>query len=363
MQVDTFRSSLELLYNVSRELASALDLRTVLQRVLFQSLKNVGGERGSIVVLDDNGKTLDAAIVYGLKVHDHTTQQLRETVERGLAGWVIRNRQSVWIPDTSKDERWLRRPDDAVDRSGAKSALCVPLLARERLVGVLTLVHPVPGTYTREHFELMQVIADQAGIAVLNARLYAESQRQARVMTALAASAATINATLRLDEVLQRILDETIQAMQVETVALALMDSGDNLVFHAATGKASEMLTSAPIPPGQGIVGWVAREGRGIVIPVVGEDKRFLPEVDQFSDLELHALACAPIHALGRVIGVLEAINRVPSTRMLCWCLQGLATSLVPPSSTLSCSSVFRPPISATGSCSMTASIPFLLPT
>ncbi len=105
-------------------------------------LKYVGGERGSIVVMDDNGKVVDSAIVYGRKIHDHTTQQLRETVERGLAGWVVRKRQPAWVPDTSRDERWLRRPDDAVDQSGAKAAMCVPLMARERLVGVLTLVHP-----------------------------------------------------------------------------------------------------------------------------------------------------------------------------------------------------------------------------
>ncbi|MCJ7585019.1 MAG: hypothetical protein MUO30_09670, partial [Anaerolineales bacterium] len=90
MPGDESRSSLELLYNVSRELASALDLHTVLQRVLFQSLKYVGGERGSIVVLDDNGKPVDAAIVYGKRVLDHITQQLRETVDHGLAGWVLR---------------------------------------------------------------------------------------------------------------------------------------------------------------------------------------------------------------------------------------------------------------------------------
>ncbi len=78
------KSTLEFLYNVSRELASALELRTVLQRILFQSLKYVGGERTSIVVLDDNGKAVDSAIVYGRKIHDHTSQQLRETVERGL---------------------------------------------------------------------------------------------------------------------------------------------------------------------------------------------------------------------------------------------------------------------------------------
>lgn len=320
MPDDELRSSLELLYNVSRELASALDLRTVLQRVLIQSLKYVSGERGSIVVLDDNGKPVDAAIVYGKRILDHTMQQLRETVEHGLAGWVLRQRQAVLVPDTSQDERWLRRPDDAAERSGAKSAICVPLMARERPVGVLTLVHPTPGAYSEEHFSLMQAIADQAGIAVLNARLYAESQRQARVMTSLATSAATINITLRLDEVLHRILTEIIKALQVETVAIALIEPDGSLVFKAANGKQSESVIGKRIPAGQGVLGWVASEGQGVIIPVVSEDKRFLPGVDQFlrstysAGMEVKALSAAPIYAQGQVIGVLEAINPVSGT-------------------------------------------------
>jgi GAF domain-containing protein len=309
MMADESRSSLELLYNISRELASALDLRTVLQRILFQSLKYVGGERGSIVVLDDEGRPIESAIVYGAKLHDHTTHQLRETLDRGLAGWVVRNRKPAWLPDTSRDERWLRRPDDAVERSGAKSALCVPLLSRDRLVGVLTLVHPVPESYTKDHFNLMQTIAGQAGIAVLNGRLYAESQRQARVMTALAASVAAINASVKMDEVLQRILNETIQALLVETVALGLVENNWDVTFRAATGDNSDGIVGKRIPAGQGVVGWVVHEGEGVVIPSVHEDKRFLPGVEQFAGLSAHALACAPIYAQGRVIGVLQAIN------------------------------------------------------
>jgi two-component system, NtrC family, sensor histidine kinase KinB len=310
MPLEESASSLDLLYKVSRELVSALDLRSVLQRILFQSLKYVGGERASIVVMDENGKAVDAAIVYGRQIHDHTTQQLRETVERGLAGWVVRNRQPAWVPDTSLDERWLRRPDDALDRSGAKAALCVPLLARDKLVGVLTLVHPVPGSYNQEHFELMQAIADLSGVAVLNASLYNESQRQARVMTALAASAAAINASLRMDDVLQRILNETIQALQVETVALALVETNHDLVFHAATGAHKEAIIGKRIPARQGIVGWVVREGEGVVIPSVREDKRFAPG-EQFEGLEAFAMSVAPIHAQERVIGVLQAINPI----------------------------------------------------
>jgi two-component system, NtrC family, sensor histidine kinase KinB len=310
MSDEETKSPLEFLYNVSRELASALELRTVLQRILFQSLKYVGGERASIVVLDDTGKAIDSAIVYGRQIHDHTTQQLRETVERGLAGWVMRNRQPAWVPDTSRDERWLRRPDDAVDKSGAKAALCVPLMARERLVGVLTLVHPEPGAYNKEHFNLMQAIADLSGIAVLNARLYTESQRQARVMTALAASAAAINASLRMDEVLQRILNETIQALQVETVALALVEANWDLVFHAATGEHKTGIAGKRIKAGQGVAGWVVHEGEGVVIPAVRDDKRFVPG-EHFEGLDVRAMAVAPIYAQGRVIGVLQAINPI----------------------------------------------------
>jgi PAS domain S-box-containing protein len=303
---DRTRALLELLYNVSRELAAALDLRTVLQRVLYGALQNVGGERCSIVVLDDAGKAVDATIVYGSRLHEHTTQQMRDTLERGLAGWVIQNRKGVYIPDTAKDERWLMRPDDT-ERIGSKSVICVPLLVREKLVGVLTLVHTRPNAFSLEQLDLMQAIADQAGIAVLNARLYTESQRQARVMTALAEGAAAMNASLRMEEVYQRILIQTMQALQVETVALGIVEN-DKIVFHDAAGKNDSAIRGKAIPLGMGVTGTVTREGRGVVIPDVRQEKNF-SEADRLQGVEMRAVAIAPIQTQGRVIGLLEAIN------------------------------------------------------
>jgi PAS domain S-box-containing protein len=305
------RSVLELLYRVSREFATALDLRMVLQRVLFAAIENVGGERGSVVVLDDNGRAVDSAFVYGNRLHESATIQLRDTVERGLAGWVVRNREAALVPDTSKDERWLRREDDAIDRSGAKSAICVPLLAREKLVGVLTLVHPVPKAYNDEHLELMQAIADQAGVSVLNARLYAESQRQARVMTALAEGAASMNASLRVEEAFERVLSQARQAMQVDTATLALVEASGEMVFRAALGEGSEKIKGRRIRSKGGVAGMVAREGRGVIVPTV-TNETLLSDAEQ-SLGKVRALACAPIHAQGKVIGVLEVFN--PSTK------------------------------------------------
>jgi GAF domain-containing protein len=308
-ETDRTKALLELLYHVSRELATALDLRTVLQRVLYEAIQNVGGERCSIVVLDDAGKVVDATIVYGKKIHEHTTQQMRETMERGLAGWVIDNRKGVYVPDTTKDERWLRRQDDTKDRFSTKSAICVPLLAREQLVGVLTLVHTKIDAFSEQQVDLMQAIADQAGIAVLNARLYTESQRQARVMTALAEGAAAMNASLRMEDVYQRVLIQSMQALQVETVALGMIE-GDAIVFRAAAGNNAGNILGGTLALSNGIAGSVTRDGRGVVVADVTREKNF-SDADRPGGVEIQALLVAPIQSQGRVIGVLEAINPI----------------------------------------------------
>ncbi|HVP22209.1 MAG TPA: ATP-binding protein [Anaerolineaceae bacterium] len=180
MPQDRTRASLKLLYNISRELSTSLDLRTVLGRILFLSIDNVGAERGTLIVLDEQQRPQEAAIVYNHELLTYTFQQLQAIVEKGLAGWVLRNQKAALIPDTSKDSRWLHRPDDDVARSGAKSAICIPLIARDHVVGILTIVHPEPGFLTEDHLALLQAIADQAGIFVFNARLYDSLQGATR---------------------------------------------------------------------------------------------------------------------------------------------------------------------------------------
>jgi PAS domain S-box-containing protein len=306
----TSRASLELLYHVSREIATALDLPTVLQRVLFLSMRNIGAINGTIIVMDDFGNPVESAIILGEEVKDHTTGQLQATLERGLAGWVVNNRQAVLIPDTSMDDRWLRRPDDAETATGPKSAVSAPFLARDSLVGVLTLVHPTPNFFTLDHLALVQAIADQAAIAVLNARLYADSQRQARVMTALAESAAAITESIKLDDVLHHILDQISQAMDVEVVSLALVDTQQNeMVYRASSADEEKSIVGLRLPLGVGINGWVVREGKGVIIPDAYKDPRFYPEIDRMTGFRTKAIACAPIRSRGEVIGVVQALN------------------------------------------------------
>ncbi len=170
------RTALEILYSISRELTASLDLHTVISRVLTLSTESIGEVSASLIVLNNHGQPVDAAIIIDGNQVPATTQQMEDIIRSGLAGWVIRHKQAVLLADTHKDKRWLVRPGEENIRDLSKSSLCVPLMAQEQLVGVLTIVHPQVGFFTNDQFKLQQAIAGLSGIAIRNAQLYEDIQ-------------------------------------------------------------------------------------------------------------------------------------------------------------------------------------------
>ncbi len=173
MSLANTQTSLELILRISRELATTLELEEALSKVIQLSMENVGAERGSLIAVNNNLEPIVAAIFADGHLISYTIDQVRTILSYGLAGQVIKSQEPVWIVDTSKDERWLRRPDDAANKTGAKSAICIALKARDQLVGVLTIVHPKPDFFNQDQFELLQTISDLSGITIHNAILYA----------------------------------------------------------------------------------------------------------------------------------------------------------------------------------------------
>ncbi|MBI9049588.1 MAG: PAS domain S-box protein [Anaerolineaceae bacterium] len=170
--MDYNRNSLELLYRVSRELADTLDLQQVVTQVLSLSVKYAGAERASLILVDEHQQPTNAALIINGQLIQPDLDEMALTLENGLAGWVMRNREYALLLDTSKDDRWLKRPDDEKNQSGAKSAIGIPLLAHDKLEGVMTMVHGKPNQLDEADAELLRAIASQAGIAVKNARLH-----------------------------------------------------------------------------------------------------------------------------------------------------------------------------------------------
>lgn len=157
---DTERSrvTLDLLYALSHELASQMDLRELMERILRMTLDSVGGTSGSIIALNESNEPLEGILIYEGKAQTHTAEQLREVVQQGLAGWVIENRRPVKLDNTLEDSRWLRRDWDE-GSSAPRSAICVPLMNSDRVVGVLTLVHPDVNYFTRDDLSMVTAIA------------------------------------------------------------------------------------------------------------------------------------------------------------------------------------------------------------
>lgn len=303
-------STLELLYEVSRELATALNLQSVLERILLLSLKHVGAGSGAIIVLDEQGEPFNSAIIYKETIFQQTTERLRSTLESGLAGWVVRNRESALVIDTNKDERWERRQYEDGNSTGPKSSVSVPLIVRDDLIGVMTLSHPQTGFFTEEHLALVQAIASQAAIAALSARLFDQTQHRAAVMTALAESASAINASLEADEVFQQILTQTLRALGAKSASLALLnENADQLVFRACVGLGREADIGMSVPVAEGIMGWAVKNEKSALVPDVMQDDRYLPGTNEVKGKKTKSVAVAPIRVGSRVIGVIEAGN------------------------------------------------------
>jgi PAS domain S-box-containing protein len=181
------KERLELLYRLSRHLSESLDISGVAQRALDDIRAVVGAAWGVVMVRDLEGDRLSPVAVSGgdgqAALRDLDVELCSSD---GLAAWVAQRRRSALVPDVTRDERWahVEGPD-----SGVHSALSVPLLSGDGLVGVLSLRSDRPAFFKDDHLQLVESAAATVAVAITNARLYqkAETER-ARLATLYEAS-------------------------------------------------------------------------------------------------------------------------------------------------------------------------------
>ena len=300
------KASLDLLYSISRELTEQLDLRELLQRILQLTLEAVGAPAGSILVLDEHGGVTEGAIAYEGKVHDHSAEQLRDTYEQGLAGWVVENRQAVLVQDTSKDERWLDKPDEKTD-GDPRSAISVPLLARDLVVGALTLARRQPNAFTEEDLALATAIADQAGVAVSNAHLFRAEQERRRFASTLQEIARTISSSLDPNSVFEQVLEQLRRVIEYDSASIFLVND-DHLQPVAAFGFGDvQEVLNHPLRIGEGgLAIEVFKAGKIMVITDVQKESPWLDREGLKESKMIRGWIGAPLIVRDRVVGVLN---------------------------------------------------------
>ena len=130
-------------------------------------------------------------------------------------------------------------------------------------------------------------------------------------LTLLARLSQILNSTLDHLEVRRMAMEAACRLMEAEVASLLLLDAEKKkLCFEVALGDSEETLKTITLDLGKGIAGWVAREGKSLVVNRPEKDTRFLKEVDGKTKFKTRNLLCVPIKVKKKVIGVLEAVNK-----------------------------------------------------
>jgi len=163
-----YTATLETLAEIGREMSSILDLDALLTRIASLTKRLIDYRTFGILLLNDTTGNLEIklAVRYG---DEGTAKKLR--LGEGLVGWSAQHKQPALVADVSKDPRYLNLIEDV------RSELVVPMLIKERCIGVFDLESPELGAFTKEHQELLTLLASQAAVAIENARLYEEVRR------------------------------------------------------------------------------------------------------------------------------------------------------------------------------------------
>src|SRR5262249_18216888 len=158
-----YTSTLETLTEVAREFGAILQLDELLTRIANLTRRVIDYRTFGIMLVNEETSELEmkVAVRYGDKV---TVPRVKLGV--GLVGYAALHKEPVNVPDVSSDPRYIKVVDDA------RSELVIPLLLKDRCIGVFDLESPELDAFTKSHVEIVTLLASQAAVAIENARLY-----------------------------------------------------------------------------------------------------------------------------------------------------------------------------------------------
>lgn len=216
----------ETLLRILTEVSSSLDLDRALNRTLALLNDAIGAEQGTIMLRGAEDNMLHYRAGYGY-LSDKISGEGRGfklKIGEGLAGWVVANRESVLIGDLLKDPRWVTTASSSREH---RSAIVVPLLVAEDVIGVLMVFHRKVNFFSAERLGMVKAIAGQVSVAINNAHLYELIRDQAE----------------RLGSMLRREQEDASRSQAIlEAVADGVLVTGANNRITFLNNSAEEIL-------------------------------------------------------------------------------------------------------------------------
>jgi sigma-B regulation protein RsbU (phosphoserine phosphatase) len=293
-------ADLNYLMQMSDALNTTLDLQTLLNRTSELVRSVIQYRIFAILLLNDRAKELRMRFQIG---HTSQTERMRIPIGRGVVGQVALTRQPILLNDVTTSNFYLSVNPDV------RSELAVPLIAKNRLIGVMDLESEQTGYFQPEHLHLLTLTASRIAQAIENARLYARVSRQAQSLEVLNEIAVELTSILDLGPLLERVGQLLRRLIDYQMFTVMLLDEkGETLITRFAWRFGYAHAPLRRLPVSSGLVGAAVREWRLINVPDVLKDPRYL-EMNPETRSEL----IVPLFYKGRIIGVLDLEHTRPN--------------------------------------------------
>ena len=219
-------TDLAFLAQLSDALNTTLDLQTLLNRTSELVREIIHYRIFSILLLNDHTHDLRMRFQIG---NSPEAQRMRFPLGKGVVGQVALTRQPMLINDVSTVEGYIPANPDV------RSELAVPLIAKNRLIGVMDLESEIAGYFRPEHLHLLTLTASRIAQAIVNARLYARVSRQAQTLTVLNEISAELTSILDLDPLLAKVGQLLRRLIDYQMFSIMLLDDkGETLITRYA---------------------------------------------------------------------------------------------------------------------------------
>ncbi|HEY6040712.1 MAG TPA: GAF domain-containing protein [Anaerolineae bacterium] len=303
------RQRLGLLYELSRELSTSLDATTIFRRSASLIVRAFGGLLAEGIIYAPQNQIL-RLITYPRANDDTQDQNLRlvPNLSEGLAEWVAATRQPMLINDLRQNPHWV--PTQDIDTQ-ARSALSVPFLVQDQILGVLTILSELPNAFKPDQLDLLISLGHQISIVLSNAQLYDEAKKRVREFGALYESLQELTAQTDLPYLLEMITNRAMELFHAPGGALAIYDSTHRALVPVYT-HGYTLPSHSGLLLGDGLVGRVAETRQPIVVPdyQVWENR-----LEAFAVSNLRSIVAVPILHHGELLGTLAILETGESTR------------------------------------------------
>jgi GAF domain-containing protein len=292
------------LNRVSATVSQSLDLETTLNTALDKALDVVGFEAGAISLIDEEAQELVIRVHRGWRQQD-LASNMRVKLGQGLSGQAVITGEVI-VTGSLENEPRLAIPQ--VRDEGVRAMALAPMRARGRVVGVLGAMSYEPRRLAPHSIDVIKSIADQIGVAIDNAQLFARVTHRSQQLALLNEVTRDVLATLDMSERFQRITNSISEKFGYDSVAVFMLDPDrQSLTLRSSTG-ATVSLHPGPVirqAIDLGLVGYAARTGESLIVGDVSQDARYFTPIDPAKDRTRSELT-VPLKRGAEVVGVLD---------------------------------------------------------